>query len=130
MRQFTFLCSVAEVNAVNSRARGKGAVAEPQLEFRRMLARQMMENTLDGAPEVEEEVVVERRRRRSARILQHTLRKRAIHEGQWDRVRGVFKRTTTDYVRDWFSSCAGQKGRKKFVSGINLRVCRIVPIHT
>ena len=69
---------------MNSQARGKGEVAEPQLEFRRMLAQQMMENTLDGAPEVEEELVVERRRRRSTRLLQHTLKKRAIHEGQWD----------------------------------------------
>ncbi len=105
MRQSTFLCSVAEVNAVNSRARGKGEVAEPQLEFRRMLARQMMENTLDGAPEVEEEVVVERRRRRSTRLVQHTLKKRAIHEGQWDLVMGMFKRTTTDYVRLRCSEC-------------------------
>ena len=70
---FTFQCSVAEVNAVNCQARGKGDVAEPQLELRRQLARQMMKNTLDGVPEVQEEVVEDRRRRRSTGIIQHTL---------------------------------------------------------
>jgi hypothetical protein len=98
---FTFQCSVAEVNAVNCRARGKGDIAEPQLELRRQLARQMMKNTLDGVPEVQEEVVEDRRRRRSARIIQHTLKKRAGYEGRWC----DFKMVTTDYVHLKCTEC-------------------------
>jgi hypothetical protein len=33
MRQFTFICSVAEVNAVHSLARGKPKVTKPQLKI-------------------------------------------------------------------------------------------------
>ncbi|KAL3809499.1 hypothetical protein ACHAXA_009735 [Cyclostephanos tholiformis] len=70
MRQFTFLCSVAEVNAVQSRARGKNEVAEPQLQFRRELARQMIENTLDDPPTPEPRTNAD-----------HALKKRAAFEG-------------------------------------------------
>ena len=46
-RLFTFICSVAEVNAVYSRARGRKAIPEPQLEFCRKLSLGMLENNLD-----------------------------------------------------------------------------------
>ena len=38
--------SVAEANAVNSRARGRGSAADPQLDFRRQLAKGMLENNI------------------------------------------------------------------------------------
>ena len=47
MRQFTFICLVAEVNTVHSLARGKHEATKPQLEFRRKLAKQMMTNMID-----------------------------------------------------------------------------------
>ena len=43
-RQFTFICSVTEANAVYSRARGMKAIPEPQLEFIRKLVLGMLEN--------------------------------------------------------------------------------------
>ena len=46
-RQFTFFLSVAEVNAVNSRARARGVEGDAGLDFRRNLAVQMLENNLD-----------------------------------------------------------------------------------
>jgi hypothetical protein len=45
-RQFTFICSVAESNAVHSRARERRTPSDTQLEFRRSLAIQMMKNTI------------------------------------------------------------------------------------
>ena len=96
MWQFTFLCSVAEVNAVQSRARGKNEVAEPQLHFRRELARQMIENTLLDNPPTPEVTPVQCRPRRNA---DHALKKRAAFEGEWDLDRRKFKQVTTDYVR-------------------------------
>ncbi|KAL3810770.1 LOW QUALITY PROTEIN: hypothetical protein ACHAXA_001595, partial [Cyclostephanos tholiformis] len=95
MRQFTFLCSVAEVNAVQSRARGKNEVAEPQLHFRQELARQMIENTLDDPPTPEATSV----RRQTRTNAVHALKKRAAFEGEWDLDRRKFKQVTTDYVR-------------------------------
>ena len=46
-RQFTFICSVVEAYAVYSRARGRKAIPEPQIEFHRKLAQVILENNLD-----------------------------------------------------------------------------------
>ena len=50
-RQFTFICSVAESNAVHSKARAMKAPATPQLEYRRKLAKLMLNNRIqdDGS---------------------------------------------------------------------------------
>jgi hypothetical protein len=45
--QFTFLLSLAEVNAGMARARAKKALAEPVLNFWRNLAKMMLENRLN-----------------------------------------------------------------------------------
>eukprot|EP01082_Thalassiosira_pseudonana_P010906 g9889.t1 g9889 contig4:805493-806287(-) len=45
-RQFTFMCSVAEVNANNSLARALGIPAVHQVVFRKQLAKEMMYNKL------------------------------------------------------------------------------------
>merc|ERR1712194_256030 len=57
-RQFTVICSVAEANAVQSRARAMDETSTPQLEFRRALAMKMLNNNIRvdgvtvGAPTV------------------------------------------------------------------------------
>jgi hypothetical protein len=43
-RQFTFILSVAEANAVQAWARGTSETAMPTLEFQKKLAMQMMQN--------------------------------------------------------------------------------------
>ena len=45
--QFTFICSVSKANTVYSRARGRKAIPEPQLEFRTKFALGTFENNLD-----------------------------------------------------------------------------------
>jgi len=47
-RQFTFLLSVAEVNAVQARAHAKKEISMPTLEFRKQLAMRMMTNKLNN----------------------------------------------------------------------------------
>jgi hypothetical protein len=106
MRHFTFLCSVAEVNAIQSRAQGKNEGADPQLNFRRAMAQQMIENTLDDPPTPEVAPV----RRRPRRNADHVLKKWAAFEGEWDLDRRKFKRVTTDYVHLKCREC-GKKCR-------------------
>jgi hypothetical protein len=60
-RQFTFLCSVAEVNAGQARARARKEPAEPTLQFRKELAFKMLTNKLDGNGEVPKSLVCNRR---------------------------------------------------------------------
>ncbi len=47
MQQFTFICSVAEVNAVNSRVCGHNDKADPQLISRRNLTWDMIEDKIE-----------------------------------------------------------------------------------
>ena len=105
MRQFTFLCSVAEVNAVQSRARGRNKVTAPQLDFHRKLAQQMMENTIDE-PVVPQLPAIRTRRPRSS---EHKCLKQKRGEGMWDFSYRRFKCVASEYVRLRCHCC-----RKKF----------------
>ncbi len=99
-QQFTFLCSVTEVNVVQSWAQGKGEAAKPQLEFHRELAWQMMENTLNEPPVLEAPPVQCRPRRN----VKHTHLKWMPFERAWDPHTHKFKIVMTDYIR---LRCAG-----------------------
>ena len=92
MRQFTFLCSVAEVNAVQSRARAKNETTMPQLDFRRKLAQQMIENNID-APVIPE---LPPMRIRRASIVAHDLRKQKRGEGMWNYMYRRFNVVTSE----------------------------------
>ncbi len=92
MWQFTFLCLIAEVNVVQSRARGKNEGAEPQLNFHQELARQMIENTLDNPPTPEVAPV----RRQPRRNADHALQRQAAFEGEWNLDCRKFKKVNTD----------------------------------
>jgi len=101
-RQFTFLCSVAEVNAVNSRARGRKANTDPQLTFRRNLAVEMMENKIGiNLPRPPSPVATRSKRK----VVGHEKRKRPIHTGAWDNAKGTWKTTKTDYTKLLCSVC-------------------------
>ena len=104
MRQFTFLCSVAEVNAVQSRARAKNETTMPQLDFRRKLAQQMIENNID-APVIPE---LPPMRIRRASIVAHDLRKRKRGEGMWNYMYRRFNVVTSEYVRLRCHGCRKQ----------------------
>ena len=77
MRQFIFICSVAEVNAVQSRARARGETTTPQLQFCQKLAEQMLTNTI--GVEVVPEVVRMRTRRQSN--IEHKCLRRGVRDG-------------------------------------------------
>ena len=100
-RQFTFILSVAEANAVQARARGKKEPAMPTLEFRRQLAMKMMTNTLGNTGAA----VASPRRTRASLSNDHVLSKRAKKEGKWNPTTRKFNEVTTLYVARPCSGC-------------------------
>ena len=100
-RQFTFLLSVAEVNCVQARARGRKEAAEPTLTFRRNLAMRMLRNKIQSNGVAA--ASPPRIRRQSSTI--HVLKKRKVQEGKWNFTTRTFKKTKTEYVRHPCSEC-------------------------
>ena len=93
-RQFTFLLSIAEVNAGMAWARAKKQSAEPVLMFRRALAKLMLENKLNAYGEAPNSPI----RPRRVSNTPHVLKKRGKHEGKYDPDRRAFKRVRTVYL--------------------------------
>ena len=94
-RQFTFICSLAEVNAVNSRARARKATADPQLEFRRKLAMDMMENTIGNTGVCPNSPIRPKRKRNE----EHVHDKRPTYTGAWDSKNKTWGKVKTEYMR-------------------------------
>ncbi len=101
MRQFTFLCSVAEVNAVQSRACAMNEMSMAQLGFCWKLAQQMMENTIDMLviPDLPP------MRIRKPTNVEHTLKKRKTGEGAWNSTMRRFNVTRAEYVHHRCHGC-------------------------
>ena len=95
-RQFTFICSVAEVNAVNSRARARKGKTDPQLTFRRNLALDMLENKIGLTKEPINSPIKTRRQRK---VPGHCKKTRPTFSGKWDSVKGKWKHVRTEYMR-------------------------------
>ena len=106
MRQFTFICSITKVNAVQSRARAWGGTTTPQIQFCRKQAEQMLTNTI--RVEVVPEVVRVRTRRQSN--IEHKCLRRGVRDGTWNPFTRRFSETKTDYVCHRCSGCGGKKG--------------------
>ena len=100
-RQFTFLLSVAEVNAGMARARAKKAPAEPMLDFRRRLATMMSENRLNAHGVASNSPILPRR----VSNTPHVLKKRERNEGKYDPERRMFKRVNTVYLARPCTGC-------------------------
>ena len=100
-RQFTFLCSIAEVNAGQARARAKKETAMPTLEFRKNLAKLMMTNKLDDEGVSPNSPI--RRRRRSSTV--HLHKKRPKNAGNWNPSRRDFSTINQPYSRHKCSNC-------------------------
>ena len=98
-RKFTFICSIAEVNAVYSRAHGGKAIPEPQLEFRRKLALGILENSLyDEGVSINYPI----RRKKSSRGPGSPGRElvgRPSHTGMWNTGDNGWIKTKTEYVK-------------------------------
>ena len=100
-RQFTFLLSVAEVNAGMAQARAKKESAQPVLDFRKALAKLMLENRLNQYGQVPRSP----NRPRRVSNTPHVLKKRDKHEGKYDPERRVFKRVRTVYLARPCTGC-------------------------
>ena len=98
-RQFTFLLSVAKVNSVQARARGRNEVAEGTLTFWRQLAMQMLKNKIGvvAAPSP--------RRVWTRTSTDHVHRKQKKNEGTWNYTTRRFTRRKTEYIHHPCSEC-------------------------
>ena len=79
-RQFTFILSVVEANAVQALARAKKETAMPTLEFWRRLAEKMMTNRLGDNGVAAASPV----RTWASLSNEHVISKRAKKEGKWN----------------------------------------------
>ena len=93
-RQFTFLCSVSEVNALNSRARARRLPAESQLAFRWKLAGGMLKNKLDSEVKYPGSPAHTRRRSSGSPVPDHELCTHPKFTGAWD-----LKKNKWSYVK-------------------------------
>lgn len=104
-RQFTFICSVAEANAVQSRARAMDETPTPQLEFRRALAMKMLNNNIrvDGVT-----VGAPMRRRKRALALdfcEHRLCTRPPFTGGWKNADNYWSKVKSEYMKTKCAHC-------------------------
>jgi len=93
-RQFTFLLSVAEVNAGMARARAMKLPAKPVLDFWRNLAKMMLENRLKEYGVAPNSPICPRR----VSNTPYVIKKRARNEGRYDPEHRQFKRVNTVYL--------------------------------
>lgn len=82
--QFTFICSVAESNAVHSKARAMKAPATPQLEYRRKLAKLMLNNRIQDDGSRLASPIRPRKRARESIEREHELVSQPLYTGRWD----------------------------------------------
>ena len=98
-RQFTFICSVAEANAVNCRAWASNAHTTPQLEFCRKLAMQMLENRIGVDGIVVHSPIRARKRGREDKASSHGLCTRPNFTGGWRTELNTWGKITTQYAK-------------------------------
>ena len=107
-RQFTFFCSLAESNAVHSRARARGELPSPQLEFRRALALKLMTNMIADDGRIDGSPMRSRKRRRCSRgspVVEHVLETRPPFTGIWNPSLKNFGEVSTMYAKIKCSGC-------------------------
>ena len=104
-RQFTFICSIAEANAVNCQAWASNANATPQLEFCRELAMQMLENRIGVDGVVVHSPIWARKRGREDKASSHELCTRPNFTGGWRTELNTWGKITTQYAKIKCSTC-------------------------
>ena len=104
-RQFTFICSVVKANAVYSKARGRKAIPEPQLEFCRKLALGMSENNLDDEGVSINSTIRRNKWSRGPGIPGYELVSRPTHTGMWNTGDNGGTKTKTEYVKIKCATC-------------------------
>ena len=103
-RQFTFLVSVAEVNALNAGARARKEAAPSQLKFRKALAKGMLENVLDVNGNVPQPHA--RLRKRKGATTKHKRMTRPKYTGgKWDSGKNSWSTVGSKYLKSSCVSC-------------------------
>ena len=98
-RQFTFVCSVAEVNALNAKARGRNVPAEAGLTFRRKLAEQMLKNEINDSGRVSHSPIRSCRKRKRSELVEHKLEKKPVYTGKYDGSSKSWRKVKTKYLK-------------------------------
>lgn len=98
-RQFTFVCSVAEVNALNAKARGRNVPAEAGLTFRRKLAEQMLKNQINDSGGVSHSPIRSCRKRKRSELVEHKLEKKPVYTGKYDASSKSWRKVKTKYLK-------------------------------
>ena len=104
-RQFTFICSVVEANAVMCRARARKDTPTPQLEFRRSLAMKMMTNKICNDGMVVCSPTRARKRSRGVDSLGHELCARPNFTGCWKTETNTWSKVKSEYAKIKCSTC-------------------------
>ena len=104
-RQFTFICSVVESNAVQCRARARKEPATPQLQFRRALALQMMTNKIEDSGNALSSPGSRSKRLRAVLCAEHELCTRPCYTGKWDLAKNTWTKVGTIYAKIKCSGC-------------------------
>ena len=104
-RQFTFLLSVAEVNANNSLARAKNESAEHQITFRKLLAEEMMYNKLTESGGVRNSPIRARKRSRQSLEPEHELVKKPKWTGKYDAAAKCWTQSPVEYLKHACKTC-------------------------
>ena len=104
-RQFMFICSVAEANSVQCRARARKETATPQLEFRRALAMKMLNNKIMDDGMVGGSPMRPKKRARYSDVVEHELCTRPNFTGIWKTKTNSWSKVKTQYAKINCATC-------------------------
>lgn len=119
-RQFTFFLGVAEVNAANSRARGRRENPEPVLDFRKKLAIKMLNNTIGMQEQPSRGPATRARRSLAADEGEHRLEIRPPHTTIW---LGTSWKPAKDAYQKTYCTGTGCKKRCRTYCACNKAAC-------
>ena len=104
-RQFTFICSMAEVNANNSIARARDSPADHEVVFRKKLAEEMMYNKLTESGGVRSSPVRAKRRGRESITATHQLETWPLFAASYDRSKKKWGKSKQKYCKQKRTYC-------------------------
>ena len=104
-RQFTFFVGLSEVNANNTKARACGRPATPQIEFRKELARQMLENTCNDDGTTCHSPIRPGKRKGRANDGHDLVCRPKFTSHVWDFDQNEFKKVKSEYQKSPCSVC-------------------------
>jgi hypothetical protein len=120
--QFTFICSVAEVNANNSIACATNTPAMHQVEFRKLLLEQIMFNKLTESGGVRSSPMRAKKRSSLSLEEEHELVMKPMGTASYDRTKKTWRVSKQKYLKQ---KCASCKREIRLIVHV-IRVCQCV----